>query len=179
MADPEGFVARWDAVAPAVAAWARLRVRPGLRRRLDPEDLVQEVCARAYVGAAGFDPERGAFRRWVFGIAGNVLREALVQLGREPRGAVSLSGTGLLARLPDDATAVSRRVARDEALAGFCAWVDGWEGPERELLVLRGLEGRPHAEVAEILGLATETVKKRWQRLAERVRSQGAPLDLG
>ncbi len=172
------FSTSWTGAAPALAAWARLRTRPALRRRLDADDLLQEVCARAYGAYEGYDPARGPFQAWAFGIAGRVLKEALVQLGRAPEAVVDRSGTAFLDRVPDEATTVSRRLARDEALASFCAWVDTWEGEERDLLVLRGLEGRSHADVAAHLGLGEEAVKKRWQRLSARVRERGVPLDL-
>lgn len=162
--------------APALFAWARVRIQPALRGRLDPEDLVQEVCVRAFEGFPRWEPARGPFRAWLFGIGHHVLQGALVDLGRGRR--QGAGETRALDTAPDGATSVTRRVARDEALAAFCTWVDGLDAQDRALLVARGLEGRPHAEVAQGLGIDEEVAKKRWQRLQERIRARGGPAGL-
>ncbi len=178
----EAFTDAYAGAAPALYAWARLRVKPALRKRLDPEDLVQEVCCRAYQGFDRFDPARGPFRGWLFGIGNRVLQGLLLELGRDPR-AASQRGPGpgddALAAVPDEATSISRRAARDERLAAFCEWVDGFDPDERGILVHRGLERRSHEEVAALLGLSEEVVKKRWQRLLARLRERGLPATLG
>ncbi len=167
---PEAFGEAWARVAPAVCAWAGLRLGPALRRRLEPEDVIQEVCCRAWAAFAAFDPARAAFRSWVFGIAKNVLKEGLLNLRRT----AGLSGSARAAALdgaPADATSVSRRVARDEALRAFVLDVERLDQEERRLLLFRGLEGLSHPEVGERLGLSAEAAAKRWQRLREKLSS--------
>ena len=176
----EPFRQAWEDVAPALHAWARLRVRPALRRRVDPDDLVQETCAEAWSSYARFDAERGSFRAWTFTIATRVLTQALRRLGRE--GVPLEHGSGassLLARIPESITSISQRAARDEEVARFCARVETLPEDEQRLLVHHGLEGRTLGEVAELLGLEREATKKRWQRLVARLRAEGAPAGLG
>ena len=79
-----------------------------------------------------------------------MLQGLLIELGRDPR-ATRPAGEDSVGRaieaLPDEATSISRRVARDERLAAFCVWVDGFDPDERGILVHRGLERLPHEEV--------------------------------
>ena len=42
----EHFEALYTNVTPTLYAWAELRIRPSLRARLEPQDLVQEVWLR-------------------------------------------------------------------------------------------------------------------------------------
>ncbi|MEO0650373.1 MAG: sigma-70 family RNA polymerase sigma factor [Planctomycetota bacterium] len=170
--DPSTFGALFSRVAPGLAAWARLRVRPSLRARLDPDDLAQEVCLRAYRAFDRFDPERGSFRAWLMGIAQRVLQEALADLARGRSGSQDVEGrTRALEALPADATAVSRRVARDETLERLIERLEQLAAADHALLLHRGLEGRPHGEVADLLGVDVETARKRWQRLLARLRT--------
>lgn len=169
------FASEFAAAGPALMAWARLRVRPELRRLLDPEDLVQEVGCRAFRGLDAFDPAKASFRQWLFGIANLVLLEALRDLGRAPRpfagdDASGAGPSGVVAAI----TSVSRSVARDESLRLFQQRLEALAPGDRELLLHRGIEQLPHAQVAELLGISEDALRKRWQRLCEQLR--GDPL---
>ena len=72
-------------------------------------------------------------------------------------------------RLPDEATTITRRVARDEGLAAFVRRLEELDDDDRRLLMYRGLEGLAHRDVGELLGVSEETAKKRWLRLRERL----------
>ncbi len=168
-----GYAERFDREAPVLFAWASVHLRPAVRARLDPEDLLQEVACRAYEHFARYDADKGTFRNWVFGIARNVLREALRTVAAEPVGRGAITMTHDWADdLRDTATSISRAVARDEALLAFVTRIDGLTDEERALVLYRGLEGRPHAEVGELLGLSADNAAKRWQRLRDRLRGE-------
>ena len=70
----DDFRSLYEALAPSLYAWARLRTGS---MALDPDDLLQEVWIRALQTGSGFDPAKGSFRAWVFGIAKHVYLEAL------------------------------------------------------------------------------------------------------
>lgn len=178
--DPTGFSELFADAAPAVFAWASLRVQGALRARCDAEDLLQEVCYRAFRGFKTFDPERGPFRGWIFGIANNVLREALTELGRHPDGQLQALTASKNAwnEVPDDTTSVSLVVARDEALAAFLPKLGALSHEERKLLLYRGLEGMSHQEVADLLDITVSNAEKRWERLLTRLRGFGVPETL-
>ncbi|MEM7164410.1 MAG: sigma-70 family RNA polymerase sigma factor [Planctomycetota bacterium] len=171
-----GFTELYDPVAPAIYTWARLHIGARLRRSIDPEDVLQEVFCRAYLGFANYDKKR-PFRGWLFGIANNVLREAL--RGLKARGESVFQGTREgLERVADQATSISSRVVRDEKLQLFVDEVADLGDEDRRLLIYRGLEGLGHKEVATLLQLTTVSAEKRWQRLRSRLRKRGVPAGI-
>ena len=179
--EEDRFAELYERIAPALFAWARLRIRPAMRSRVDPEDLVQEVWCRAFKAFPDFDPDQASFRLWVFRIAKNVMLEAF---RKAQRGGPASGGPGPTTRLfqlqnvPDTATDVSRRVARHEGLQALLAWADGLEEDEQKLFLHCGLEGMGYADVAERMELEYDTVAKRWQKLRERAAAFAAPRDL-
>ena len=160
-----------ERVAPALYGWAVMRIPSALRARIEPEDVVQEVFCRVLAGAADFDPLRGNFRAWIFGFARHVLHEGLRHCARESASAERLGFTEL-ALVPEQATSLTRRVARAEIMRSFAQRVDGLELEERKLLLLRGLEGMEHEAVARELKISSHACAKRWQRLRERLGSE-------
>lgn len=175
--DAEAFGTLYRRIAPAVFAWVSLRLPTELRGRLDPEDVIQEIWARALDRFSRFDPARGSFRAWLFGVASRVLLESLRRTHRHQRGVAAGDEAPLLPEdVPDDVTSQSRRLARDEAFARFLSQVRGLAEDERRLILFRGLEGLPHDEVARRLDISRETSMKRWQRLRERLTEVRAGL---
>ncbi|MFN0058670.1 MAG: RNA polymerase sigma factor [Planctomycetota bacterium] len=175
------FGMRFAEVAPALYAWARLHIHAPLRRRLDPEDVLQEVCYRAMNALASFDAERASFRAWVFGIAHNVLREALRSLrtrGESVFGIGPRSTLHGLYAIAEEATRVSTRLARTEAMQNFLLELEQLEEGDRRLLLYRGLEGLRHHEVADLLEIEAGAVEKRWQRLRTKLQKLGMPHGL-
>jgi len=165
------FSAHYGSVAGALRAWSALQVRGALAGSVDPEDLVQETCLAAFRAYERYDAEQGDFRAWFFGVAHNVLRGALRTAARaRMRGAVGAVPLASAAgSIPEEATTISRRVARDESLRRFVDEVSALDEEDRQLLLWRGLEGLGHAEVGELLGLGAEGARKRWQRLRARL----------
>lgn len=171
---PEAFARQFEEVGPVLLAWARLRVRPELRTQLDPEDLLQEVGCRAFANVRAFDAQRGSFRQWVFGIANRVLLEAMRELGRQPRVVEPGPERTGFSDVAAVITSITRKVARDELVGRFLLQVDGLEHGDRELLLHHGLEELTHAQVAALLGIGEDAVRKRWQRLRDRLREDPA-----
>jgi len=153
-------------LAPSLFVWASVRIPAGLRHRIEPADLMQEVWWRALHGLSGFDPQRGGFRGWLFGIATKTLASELRRL-HVRRGEVHAAG---LSELPDDVSEVVEQVARKEELEQFIQRVRQLADEDRALLLARGLEGLPHAEVAARFGGTARSVEIRWRRLRARLR---------
>lgn len=178
----ERFGELYERIAPSLYTWAEIRIRPDLRQWIDPGDVVQEVWCRAWKVFASFDPQNVTFRYWVFRVAKNVLLEAFRKLEnptyRTRSRDAATSGAFDLVEVPDSATAISRRVAREESLKLFATWVQSLDEDDRMLLVHHGLEGLSQAEVADRLQLGREAVAKRWQRLMARVVEQKLPREL-
>ncbi|MCP3915070.1 MAG: sigma-70 family RNA polymerase sigma factor [bacterium] len=170
----ERFQELYERLAPALFAWASLRIMPVMRSRLDPQDAVQEIWMRALAIFERFDPERSSFRAWLFRVAKNVMLEAF----RHLRGGGGESAMGpttkmfALERAPESITSFTTQLARDESIARFMEHVEELEPTDREILIHCGLEGLSGAEAAERLNLTREMVFKRWQRLRERLRER-------
>lgn len=175
----ELFAEHYERVAPALYAWASLRIRPSFRGRLDPEDVLQEIWVRALEIHESRDPSKGSFRAWIFAVGKNVLFEAFRKVDG---GGGSLGGPSTRARMldnwPDQATAVSRRVAKDEGVRLFLERVRDLPREDRMILVHCGLEGLTHAETATRLGLSRDTVAKRWQRMRAKLEQEKLPREL-
>lgn len=175
---PSDFAALYAEVATALYGWAVLRCCGPLGKAMTADDLVQEVCLEAVRALPRYDPARGAFRPWLFGVAHLVAANALRQLARgrlSPGEAMSISRQQAL---PSAWTTVSRRARRDEAVESVLGWVRALPEEERRLFQYRGLERLEHAEVGEVLGIGAEAAAKRWQRLRERLQELPAAAAL-
>lgn len=146
----------------------------------DAADLTQEVLL-TLAGAAGrwqYDPARGPFRHWLYGVTRHKLARFLERRGRQPVGS---GDTNAIQRLdeepghePDLEAAWEQeyqrqvfRVAAEEVKEGFAptTWQAFWR---------TAVEGKSAAEVATELGLSIGAVyvaKSRvLARVAERAR---------
>lgn len=182
LGDAQRFAQLYERIAPALYTWASLRIRPAMYMHVDPQDVVQEVWVRAWRAFPKFDPEAQPFRLWIFRIGKNVMLEAFRKIQRASSSADGAPGPSTklfqLHNIPDSATNVSRRIARDEGVQKVLEWVEGLEEEDRKLFVHCGLEGLSYAEVSERLQIHYETVAKRWQNLRARIRQFGVPKDM-
>lgn len=176
-AEPVDFATAYREFAPALYAWAVLKCRGPLGQAISPEDLVQEVCVEAMAAFPRFDPEKGAFRPWFFGVATRVASNALRRLARGKL----LPGNPLdprrQAELPAAVTTISRRVRRDDALERFVMGLSDLNSEEAKLLIYRGLEGLDHEAIGDLLQISPANAAKRWQRLRERLAQWPAARD--
>jgi predicted nucleotidyltransferase len=126
--DPRSELARlYPPLAPALHAWACLRLRPEDRPRLAPEDLTQEVWLRAFTVFGAFDPARMMFRAWLSAGAKNVLLEARKRARRAGPERVT-EQSGALARSRADDTGLRRA---GSAVSGSGRWRQGRESVGR------------------------------------------------
>ncbi|MFT4538389.1 MAG: RNA polymerase sigma-70 factor (ECF subfamily) [Planctomycetota bacterium] len=174
----ESFEELYASIAPALHTWADLRIRPGQRSLIEPQDLVQEVWFRALRALEDFDPERIPFRLWIFRVAKNVLLEAFRKQRGSSVGIGPTTKMRAIHSLPDSVTAVSKRLMRDESLSIFAEEVRGLPEEEQKLVLHCGLEGLPYKEVAERLRITSDAVAKRWQRLRSKLNNGSLPAML-
>lgn len=169
------FESLYADVAPALYAWAELRIRPQLRARLDPQDLVQEVWLRGIKGFARWDASESSFRAWIFKIGKNVMLEALRALRTENAAQPGWSPTTKMLALdgvPQSVTSFTQRLAREDAIKEFLAHANELEEQDRMILIHCGLEEETCAEVGTKLGLSEDATIKRWQRLRGKLRER-------
>lgn len=137
-------------------------------------DLVSETFLVALNQRDSYDPERGAVRPWLYGIATNLLhrhtRTEVRALRAHARSAARAAGaesghdSRVAARV--DAAALAAQLAR--ALAKLS------EG-DRDVLLLTSWAGLDSPEIADALGIPVGTVRSRLHRVRRTLRAT-APL---
>lgn len=141
----DSFCLLFRAISPRVLGYFRGR---GCERGL-AEDLTQDVMFAVY-SESGRLRDRNLFRPWLFKIARNAW---LQHLRREQR---QLSTKELL-----DAWAESFAGHEEHPAAGsgFAEWMEWLEPAERQMMLLRYLEGLEYHEIASMLNVPLGTVQ--------------------
>lgn len=166
--DRPALEALFERVAPMLLSWAHLRMSPAFRQKVDPHDVIQEVWLRAMQRFSELDPRTTTFRAWIFRVAHFVVIEMSRDLLRG-NGAKLQSASSLFTAQLSPESGASTKLVREEAVQNFVELVGGLKRENRELVVLRGLEGCPFDEVAQRLGGKAAAWEKRWQRLRARI----------
>jgi RNA polymerase sigma-70 factor (ECF subfamily) len=175
--DHEAFAVLHRRLWPRLYLWCTLRVPRALWHRLDPEDVLQEAWLRAVSALPRYEPARAGFRTWLFGIAAHVLAEQLRRLSVRDREGPAADDA--MASIPADVTSVVRQVVRSEELKQFGRELEALPADDRQIMVLRGLEGLSHAEVGARLRITPAAAEIRWRRLLERFRGRLHGIGLG
>jgi RNA polymerase sigma factor (sigma-70 family) len=146
LAKPEPLIRR-------VYAYAAYRLGDGP----DAEDVVGETFERAVRYRDRYDPKQGPPIAWLLGIAHRCVSEAYAGRSDEPR-----------AELTDTAREIEEDAVRRLELS---AAVNRLDERDRELIALRYGADLTAAQIAEHLGLRTNTVEVRLHRALARLRS--------
>lgn len=160
--DPGAFDRFFDRYAARLLAF----LEGMLRDRGSAEDLVQETMVRVWEHIARYR-ETGAFRAWVFRIAGNL---ALSELRRRKyRAAVPLDGAAQ--SVPDRrATDAHDRLEREELAQLLEDGLEELPFDQRAVLLMRTRGGMTLREVAIALRVPEGTVKSRMHHAVRRLR---------
>lgn len=143
--DAAAFEAVYRHYEPAVRRWVLGIVRDGGAA----DEVLVEAFWRAYRGRARFDPSR-SFGAWMRKIATHASLDHLKSARRQAPAATT-EVREIASRPTDDGT------LRDAIAVAFRRL-----SPKLQVTATLALvEGRPHAEIAEALGIPTGTVKSR------------------
>jgi RNA polymerase sigma-70 factor (ECF subfamily) len=146
-----------------------------MARRLDvADDLTQETFLKAWKALPRFKGE-SKFQTWLFQIALNEVRTwgrrpkrffLFSQLGEEDRGSDPWD------QQPDKHPSADPSVAADRADLSqrLCKAMDQLSSREKEMVVLKHVQGLMIREVASITGAAEGTVKAHLFRASEKMR---------
>ncbi|MGE0464183.1 MAG: sigma-70 family RNA polymerase sigma factor [Vicinamibacterales bacterium] len=85
-------------------------------------------------------------------------------------------GSVVIEHLADPKPGPEKAAADGEINAALTTAIDALEPGQREVLILRDVEGLPAQEVAAILGISVDAVKSRLHRARVAVRQRVAPL---
>jgi RNA polymerase sigma-70 factor, ECF subfamily len=158
-----------------------VRADPRLAARVDPSDVVQEALADAAARLDGYLRERPLpFYPWLRRLAWERLaalhrRHVRAQrrtVAREDGPLVLPDGSvlQLARRLAAPSGGPSARLRRDEVRDRVRAALARLKEADREVLVLRHLEGLSAREIAAVLGISEAAVNTRHVRALHRVR---------
>lgn len=142
-----------------------------LRRREDVEDVAQQVFMKAYVSLRKFD-QRAAFSTWLYKITVNECWDYLRKKKVRPLTYEADMSEEQLTLANADAADENAGLNPEEQtrVKEVVEWLLGKLGEEdRQLLVLKEMEGFSVQELAEILGLNVNTVKVRLFRARSRL----------
>jgi RNA polymerase sigma-70 factor (ECF subfamily) len=129
-------------------------------------DLAAETFARALAGREHYDPEQGAARAWLFGIARHLLADS-VHAGAVEDSVRRRLGMAPLA-LDDEALARIDELTGDEALAALAELPEG----QREAVRAHVLEERDYDELAAELRCSESVVRQRVSRGLRALRGR-------
>jgi RNA polymerase sigma-70 factor (ECF subfamily) len=145
-------------------------------------DIAQETFIRAYRALPQFRGE-SAFYTWLYRIAVNTAKKALVELGRDP----VVTESALASRDEDDETSrvdselthgetPEAMLASKELAATVNAAVEALSEELRQAITLREIEGLSYEEIADVMNCPIGTVRSRIFRAREAIAERLRPL---
>ena len=145
-------------------------------------DIAQETFIRAYRALPQFRGE-SAFYTWLYRIAVNTAKKALVELKRDP----VVTESALASREAEDETSRVEHelshgetpeavLASKEIAATVNAAVDALSEDLRQAITLREIEGLSYEEIAEAMNCPIGTVRSRIFRAREAIAERLRPL---
>jgi RNA polymerase sigma-70 factor (ECF subfamily) len=146
------------------------------------EDIAQETFIRAYRALHQFRGE-AQFYTWLYRIAVNTAKKALVDLKRNP----VLTESALLAADDDDETSrhenelttaetPETELAAREIAAAVSSAMEALPEDLRQAVTLREIEGLSYEEIAEAMNCPIGTVRSRIFRAREAISARVKPL---
>jgi RNA polymerase sigma-70 factor (ECF subfamily) len=160
--DREAFRTLYVDLYDPVARFVARRVR----RREDAEDLVGKVFHQFLEHLGDIDPQRGSTRMFVLSMA----RNAVIDFARVRRNNLPLEDVAAL--LEDGGHGPLETMIHEERVAALRSAISEMASESRELLLLRHGDGLKHAEIAELMGETTDTIKQRLWRAHRALRER-------
>jgi RNA polymerase sigma factor (sigma-70 family) len=161
---------------PLLLCQAHQRIAPALRRHCDPDDVVADVWMVLLRSLPSLVAADGSMTKGLLRFATTVLIRRVRDLfeknlvNKPPMQSLSAEDQDLL--VPADTRDVVSHVMAGELKGAVWAALNALPRDDREVLVLHGIEGRPHKEVGARIGLTPEHSAVRYHRAIKRLREQ-------
>jgi RNA polymerase sigma-70 factor (ECF subfamily) len=175
--DSDAFAELFRRVRGRLEMWIALRMGPLLRSRLTVDDVLQETFLQAHRSLESFrDEGEGSFRRWIFSVAENRLKDLHKFHGAQKRTPVREAPSfdederRRWAAISADGTSPSSGAHRADVTRRMTEAIERLPEELREVLVLRSIEERTFREVAERLERPTTSVKGLYSRALRELR---------
>ncbi len=164
----------------------RRRIERLIGRMVRDADLVQDVAQETFIRAYRAMPQfRGdsAFYTWLYRIAVNTAKKALVELKRDPLVTESARGgrddddeTSRVENELSDGETPEALLASKEIAATVNAAIDALSDDLRQAVTLREIEGLSYEEIADVMNCPIGTVRSRIFRAREAIAVKLRPL---
>ena len=146
------------------------------------QDIAQESFIRAYRAIPNFRGE-SAFYTWLYRIAVNTAKKALMELKRDPL----VTESALASRDEDDETSRVENelsdgetpesiMASKQVAATVNAAIEALSEDLRQAITLREIEGLSYEEIAEVMNCPIGTVRSRIFRAREAIAQRLKPM---
>jgi RNA polymerase sigma-70 factor (ECF subfamily) len=143
------------------------------KRASDPEDVASEVWIAAARNLSSFDGGEAGFRGWIFTIARRRIIDRGRQAARQRTEPVAHDDLDQLAAGDDTAAAGIERMSAADAIRRLTA---GLPPDQTEVLLLRVVAGLDVAEVAELMGRTSGSVRVLQHRALRKLAEQYASV---
>lgn len=122
------------------------------------DDITEEVFLKVWLGRHKFDPNRGSFKQWVFGIA---CKTKLTFLRRTKHWLVTFTDLSNAEEEIRDLADPEDHAVRLEGKNDLNRFLDLLSEKQRQVLILKELEGNSYEEIAQMLEIPVGTVASR------------------
>lgn len=178
--DPLALGQMVERFTPWLLVQARYRLRGRLKHLCDPEDLVNDVWAIAFPRLASLDPREGRFTPVLVRFLSTTLLRRLEDLiEKHLISRAEDARLGSVENLPASATGALASAQMREHHERLWRALESLPERDRDLVVLRGLEGHAVKEIATLLGMMPNTVTVAYARACARLRARLGPRLLG
>ena len=141
-----------------------VRMGRSLRQKVDPEDLLQETTARALESIGKFQWQgKESFRRWLQGIAENVVRESAKKFRRE-------LALDVAPELASDEASPSTLLRRSERFERLEQALEGLTEDQKRVILLARIEGVRVDEIARRMNRTTNAVRTLLFRAMQKLK---------
>ena len=163
------------------------RIQRLIARMVRDVDLVQDIAQETFIRAYRAMPQfRGdsAFYTWLYRIAVNTAKKALVDMKRDPLVTESARAnanddddeTSRVERELTDGETPEALLASKEIAQAVNAAIEALSGDLRQAITLREIEGLSYEEIAELMNCPIGTVRSRIFRAREAIALRLRPL---
>ncbi len=178
--DPQAFEELFAQYRPYLRQLVEMRLDPRLRARVDPSDVVQETQLEVFRRFASYLERRPMpFRLWLRKTA----QERLLKIQRTHLEAAQRA-VDREVRLPDSSSLLlaqqmleagstpSQQLSRREIVSRVNGALAQLSKADREILLMRSLEGLAYQEVGFLLEIDAAAARKRYGRALLRLRER-------
>jgi RNA polymerase sigma factor (sigma-70 family) len=169
---PDELGRRIASAADRVLLYIRVRLGPALRKKMEPEDVLQETYAAALAVLDRFEDRGDEFLvRWLCRIAETTIRSLAEREGaakRTPPGDRERL-TRILDLVRDSVTGPATAVGRSERNEKLARAMDDLPEDERRAILARFFLGRTFEEIGEEIDISTTAARRMVGRATKRL----------